>query len=84
MELLKNTERFTTPDESSNLKDSVANIFRYIHKQIFWIEGFYSEIAKRVNWAVGRLNKGEEVSGTFTTTDGKTVTVENGLITKIE
>jgi hypothetical protein len=49
-----------------------------------WIENIYSNITKRVNWGVDRLNRGDGVSGTFMTTDGKTISVENGVITKIE
>lgn len=36
-----------------------------------------------LNSIVIRLNSGDGVSGTFTTTDGKTVTVTSGIITEI-
>jgi len=84
MELLKQSERFTTCKEEGSLKETVSGIVTCLRKLIFWLENIYGEIAKRVNWNVGRLNKGDGISDTFTTTDGKTITVENGVITKIE
>jgi len=77
MELLKQSEKFITYKKESDL-------IKYLHKFVFWIENLYSEIAKRVNWNVGRLNKGDGVTDTFTTVDGKTVTVENGIIVDIQ
>jgi hypothetical protein len=84
MEPLKQTEKFITPKEDAGLKDNVSSLFAYLKKQVMWIENIYSNITKRVNWGVDRLNRGDGVSGTFMTTDGKTITVENGVITKIE
>jgi hypothetical protein len=76
MELLKQSEKFITYQRG-------ADLIQYLHKLVFWIENVYAETAKRVNWNVGRLNKGNGIMGTFTTTDGKTVTVENGIVTNI-
>lgn len=55
----------------------------YLQRTFKWIEDFYKNIAFKVNWILGRVNKGDGVSDTFTTADGKTVTVENGIITDI-
>lgn len=55
-----------------------------IREKIIQNNGLVSNI-----WALwftkirGILDKGEGVSGTFTTADAKTVTVENGVITSI-
>lgn len=81
MELLKTTDRFVPFKEDKSLFSPVVD---YMGKFLRWIEdNIYAEIVKRVNWNTSRLNKGDGISGTFTTVDGKTITIENGIVSSI-
>ncbi len=77
MELLNETTSYKTQLRKGE------ELNGYLQKVYKWIEDFYRTITLRINWLLGRINKGDGVSGTFTTVDGKTVTVENGIITSI-
>ena len=75
MELLKQKERLKNFD-GKDLK-------KYLYDLTGQIEKMYDNTTKRVNFCTSLLNSGDGISDTFTTVDGKTVTVVNGIVTDI-
>lgn len=65
---------YKTPIDKNGLNEAIK-------QALHGIEDDYTKMADRINYILTALDSG--ASGTFTTVDGKTVTVAGGIITGI-